>query len=67
MVAYRVNRSKVISQETYNRLRTIFLKTWHEERERSRALAREQGGGPNYYSVRRHRLSSRIIEMVLSE
>ena len=64
MVAYRAYRSDLIPQETYNRLRTIFLHAWHGERERSRAQAREQDGGPNYYRVRRHRLGSRIIGLV---
>ncbi len=64
MVAYRAYRSDLIPQETYNRLRTVFLHAWHGERERSRAQAREQDGGPNYYRVRRHRLGSRIIGLV---
>ncbi len=64
MVAYKAYRSNLISQDTYNQLSAIYRKAWHGERERSRAQAREQDGGPNYYRVRRHRLGSRIIGLV---
>ena len=64
MVAYKADRSNLISQDTYNQLSAIYRKAWHGERERSRAQAREQDGGPNYYRVRRHRLGSRIVELI---
>ena len=64
MVAYKAYRSDLIAQETYNHLNAMYRKAWHGKRERSRAQAREQDGGPNYYRVRRHRLGSRIIGIV---
>ena len=64
MVAYKAYRSDLIPQETYNRLRDIFLQAWQEERKRRREQARKQKGGPNFYTVHRHRLGSRIIGLV---
>ena len=64
MVAYKSYRSALITRETYSQLNAIYRQAWQRERERSRAQAREQDGGPNYYRVRRHRLGSRIVGLV---
>ena len=64
MVAYRAFRSLLIDQESYTQLSAFFRREWRESRERSRALAQEQEGGPNYYTVRRHRLGGRIVNLV---
>ena len=34
------------------------------EREHARAQARDQETGPNYYTVRRHRLGARVLGLV---
>lgn len=64
MVAYRAYRSLLISQEAYTQLSTVYRREWREERERTRTQAREQKGGPNYYTVRCHRLGKGIIHLV---
>ncbi len=64
MVAYRAYRSSVIGQDTYVRLSTIYRQEWRDERESRRSQAREQEGGPNYYTIRRHRLGNRLIHLV---
>lgn len=64
MVAYRAFRSSSIDQTTYAQLRRLFRQQWRSERERTRAIARAQEGGPNFYTVRRHRLGSRIVNLV---
>ena len=64
MVAYKAFRSLQIDQESYTQLSASFRREWRESRERSRAIAQEQEGGPNYYTVRRHRLGSRIVNLV---
>ncbi len=64
MVAYKTYRADRISQDTYNRLRAAFRQAWQEERKQWREQAREQNGGPSYYTVRRHRLGNRIIGLV---
>ena len=64
MVAYNAYRSNFITQEAYGQLSTSYRQDWRRERERSRARAREQEGGPNYYTIRRHRLGGRLIKLV---
>ena len=64
MVAYRAYRSSVIDQESFTRLRSIFRQSWLDSRERTRLMSQEQDGGPNYYTVRRHRLGGRILNLV---
>lgn len=64
MVAYKALRTDQISQETFNLLRATFHQAWLEERKHRREQAREQNGGPSYYTIRRHRLGSRIMGLV---
>ena len=64
MVAYKAYRAQIINQETYVQLSILFRQQWREERESFRARAREQEGGPSYYTIRRHRLGGRLINFV---
>ena len=64
MVAYKAYRSKLITHQLYRQLSAVFRRDWREERDRNRAHAREQEGGPNYYVVRRHRLGDRVLGLV---
>ena len=64
MVAYKAFRSFLINQESYAQLNALFRQEWRSERERTRARAREREGGPNYYTVRRHRLGGRMVNLV---
>ena len=64
MIAYKAYRSSLIDGDTFTRLISIFRQAWRESRERSRAVAQEHEGGPNYYTVRRHRLGGRLVGLV---
>ena len=64
MVAYHAYTAHLIDQETFAQLRDDYYQQWRAGRERSRDMAREQEGGPNYYTVRRHRLGDRIVNLV---
>ena len=64
MVAYKAYRSFLINRETFSQLSNNFREEWRAERERTRAQAHEQSGGPNYYAIRRHRLGDRILNLV---
>ena len=64
MVAYRAYRSSVIKQDTYARLSAIYRQQWRDELERRRSQAQALEGGPNYYTIRRHRLGNRMINLV---
>ena len=61
MVAYKAYRSGLLTWETHNQLKAAYREEWQRDRERVREQARDQDGGPNYYTVRRHRLGNRII------
>ena len=63
MVAYKAFRSSLINQESYAKLSAFFRREWLENRARIRATAQEQEAGPNYYTVRRHRLGGRIVNL----
>ena len=64
MVAYKAYRSSLINQEMFSQLSNNYREEWRAERERTRAQAHEQSGGPNYYAIRRHRLGDRILNLV---
>ena len=64
MVAYKIYRSDRISRDVFGRISTSFRQQWRAERERSREQAREREGGPSFYTVRRHRLGNRIIDLI---
>ncbi len=64
MVAYRLFCERVISKEVWHRLSSRFRKQWLDQRERQRERSRAQDGGPNYYTIRRHRVGAGLIELV---
>jgi Zn-dependent peptidase ImmA (M78 family)/transcriptional regulator with XRE-family HTH domain len=47
MVAYRLQKTNLIEWRMWERLRDFFRDQWISSRERARAQAREQKGGPN--------------------
>ena len=61
MVAYRLLRAKRIDSQIFDLLRAAFGEGWRQERERQRARARESVGGPDYYTVRRHRVGQGLL------
>ena len=63
MVAYKAYRSLRINQETFVQLSASFRQEWLEGRLDARARRTKQEGGPSYYTVRRHRLGGRIINL----
>ncbi len=63
MVAYKAYRSLRINQETFVQLSASFRQEWLERRAQALVRARNQEGGPSYYTVRRHRLGGRIINL----
>ena len=64
MVAYHAYAARLIDQATFAQLRNDYFREWYSGRERIRELARGQEGGPNYYTVRRHRLGDRTVNLV---
>ena len=64
MVAYKSYRSGVIERGHFDRLTAHFRQEWLRERANRRQGERAQGGGPNYYVVRRHRIGKGLTEVV---
>ncbi len=64
MVAYKLYRLNRIQQITWHRLSTRFREEWLAGRETRRERARNQEGGPNYYTVRRHRVGDALVDVV---
>ena len=60
LVAYRLHRSGKVARPLYHTLAETFRRQWSEERKR-----RDDGqGGPNYYTVRRHRIGNALLRVV---
>lgn len=65
LVAYRLYRSELINQETWERCRKFFRDMWRKQRASAREQARENDStGPTYYVVRRHRLGNALLSFV---
>ena len=64
MVAYRFWRTERIDEEVYRDLVAMYVGRWKEARERQRGRARESDSGPSYYTIRRHRLGSALVNLV---
>jgi Zn-dependent peptidase ImmA (M78 family) len=65
MVAYKLYIARIIDIVTWQKCSQTFLRLWVAERERRREREREQEGGPNYYIVRRHRLGTALVHLVI--
>jgi len=64
MVAYKLFRSGSIDQDTWFYLSDTFRKLWIEGQKIKRRQVKSQEGGPSYYTVRRHRVGTSLIELV---
>ncbi len=64
MVACKSYRSDVIERGYFDQLYAHFRQEWLRERDNRRDRERAQGGGPNYYVVRRHRIGKGLTEVV---
>lgn len=64
MVAYRLYSAGMVSVDHYDQLRGMYAARWRALRERTRETNREIEGGPNYYTIRRHRLGAALLEFV---
>lgn len=64
MVAYKLYRLLRIERNVWHRLSTQFREEWLAGRETRRERARNQEGGANYYTVRRHRVGDALVDVV---
>ena len=64
MVAYRLFRADLLSEQNWREIATSFHNAWRQSRAAQRERSRGQEGGPNYYVVRRHRLGAALLRFV---
>ena len=64
MVAYKIFRNGKISYETWNKLRIEFRKQWLQHVAEKRKKNREKDSGPDYYTVRKHRMGLALVTLV---
>ncbi|MBU0679884.1 MAG: XRE family transcriptional regulator [Proteobacteria bacterium] len=65
MVTYKLFRGNMISHNKWVDLSRQFRRLWIEGRMEKRRKSRDQqGGGPNYFVVRRHRVGNTLINFV---
>ncbi|MFO1421328.1 MAG: ImmA/IrrE family metallo-endopeptidase [Candidatus Competibacteraceae bacterium] len=62
MVAYRLLRANAISEAQFTSLSAVFFERWRMARENQRQAARETEGGPSYYTVKRFKLGSALLD-----
>lgn len=63
MAAYKLYREGIIDQDTWSVVTAIMRQQWIRNRAVQRDRAREAEGGPNYYTVKRHRLGNRLVAL----
>lgn len=61
MLAYKLLREDIIKIEMWRRLSTFFRKQWLKARQDKRDNNKDKEGGPNYYTVKRHRLGEGLV------
>ncbi|MDH3645953.1 MAG: ImmA/IrrE family metallo-endopeptidase [Gammaproteobacteria bacterium] len=65
MVAYKLFRARRIRRELWQTLRERFRDLWAQARDTRREGSRgQEGGGPDYYVVRRHRMGNSLVSLV---
>ena len=64
MVAYQLFRRGVIGDQLWKALQAEFRRLWVESRAREREAARNQEGGPTYYTVRRYHIGTALVDLV---
>lgn len=64
LVAYRLFQAQRVTEVTWKTLSERFRLEWNAQRDRQRQRGRDQDSGPDYYTVRRHRLGGALLRFV---
>lgn len=65
MVAYKLYRNTLITEENWRALSAAFRSFWLAARDRKRAARQESNSsGPSYYIVKRHSLGASLVNLV---
>lgn len=62
-VAYKLHREGIISREVWAEVTATLRQFWLRHRQAERERNREAESGPSYYTVRRHRLGHRLLDL----
>ncbi|ALA17511.1 MULTISPECIES: ImmA/IrrE family metallo-endopeptidase [Chelatococcus] len=62
LVTYKLFRAGIIDRSQWSQLSAMFRQHWLRKRQLDRERSRD-GEGPNYYTVRRHRLGGRLLDL----
>ena len=62
IVAYKLFRNNDISRESWQRFNYKLRELWLIDKENTKAKAKPNDSGPNYYVVRRHRLGKAMLD-----
>lgn len=62
MVTYKLYRQSVVGRDMWSQLARFFRQQWIKNRQAGRSRD-EDGKGPSYYVVRRHRVGPRLINL----
>ena len=57
-ISYRLYRRGDIEKHLWIKLRDFYKKKWREQRDTTKAIARQKDGGPSFYVLQRHRLGA---------
>jgi len=63
LVAYRIFRTGLIPEKTWQELKDRFYKDWVAQQEREAIRQKARDGGPSYYVVKRHRLGKALLDV----
>ena len=66
MVAYKLFRQGIVERDMWVNLSKAFRRLWLENRLRQRQVQRDKNeqGGPDYFTVRQHRVGRALIDFV---
>jgi Zn-dependent peptidase ImmA (M78 family) len=65
MVVYKLFRTNLISQDTWEHLSRVYRRLWLDKRSEERMKSKgKESGGPNYFIVRRHRVGRTLINFI---
>ena len=64
MVAYRLFRENRIGRTVWTNLRSEFRAQWQSHLVGQQNVKKPDGGGPSYYTVKRHRVGGRLLRFV---
>jgi len=64
MIAYKLFRMSRLGEDIYSELKAYYASRWRKHKESTQEQRQGSSGGPSYYVVRGHRLSTALLKLV---